>query len=441
MSLDATELLALVDGARRHLERLELPDTGIAICTAALARMEKVLARPPRVAILGEINSGKTSVADLLLGVGLLPASVVANTRHPVLMKHGDTTALYAVGTNGRQKLTERELDRMQTISGLRGFEVRLPSPRLLEFEILDTPGLAEGGASDVDADVFIWCTVATRAWTESERSRWAAFPERCRRNGLLVATHRDALQGPTEVTKIERRLRTVASSAFRDLILVSASEAPRSRGSLTGAIAADQSGNALLERIREWVAEISERRARKAERIIRRLARLTFHQLAQTSLRSEEAGILKSWEIDSARLLGRLDYTNAEPATVIRSLLFRFAQSLERARPGAISRSNPGAAAAVDGATAWPMRHPAARRYARLMAADLTALLRIELARTGLRDASMFARYATARSILLALANLDAVFDDLGQLLAASGDINAVPEARSAHRVSITPF
>jgi hypothetical protein len=64
-------------------------------------------------------------------------------------------------------------------------------------------------------------------------------------------------------------------------------------------------------------------------------------------------------------------------------------------------------------------MRRPAARRYAKLIAADLTALLRVELARTGLRDATLFARYATARSILLALANLDAVFDDLGQLLA----------------------
>ena len=52
MSLDATELLALVEGARHHLERLELSDTGVVICTAALARMEKVLARPPRVAIL-----------------------------------------------------------------------------------------------------------------------------------------------------------------------------------------------------------------------------------------------------------------------------------------------------------------------------------------------------------------------------------------------------
>jgi hypothetical protein len=43
-------------------------------------------------------------------------------------------------------------------------------------------------------------------------------------------------------------------------------------------------------------------------------------------------------------------------------------------------------------------MRMPAARRYARLIAADLTALLRIELARSGLRGPALFADYATAR-------------------------------------------
>lgn len=86
------------------------------------------------------------------------------------------------------------------------------------------------------------------------------------------------------------------------------------------------------------WVAEISERRARKAERIIRRLARLTFHQLAQAPLRWEEAAILKAWESDCARLLGRLDHSAAGPSSVIQSLLLRFAQSLERRLVPAVS-------------------------------------------------------------------------------------------------------
>jgi hypothetical protein len=44
---------------------------------------------------------------------------------------------------------------------------------------------------------------------------------------------------------------------------------------------------------------------------------------------------------------------------------------------------------------------------------------LRIELARTGLRDPSLFADYTTARAILLPLARLDADFSRLESLCA----------------------
>jgi hypothetical protein len=118
----------------------------------------------------------------------------------------------------------------------------------------------------------------------------------------------------------------------------------------------------------------------RKADRIICRLARLTFHQLARTSLQSEEARLLKSWESDCARLVGELDRSAASLAGVIQGLLARFAQSLEWARPGGIRRqADWPALPAGEAPPSWPSRGPAARRFARLIAADLTALLRIE--------------------------------------------------------------
>ncbi len=90
MSSGAHELLTTLRDAREQLEGLHRYDRALAVCAAGLARMEAVLARPPRVVILGEVNSGKTSVADLLLGVGLLPSSVVANTRLPVLIRYAE---------------------------------------------------------------------------------------------------------------------------------------------------------------------------------------------------------------------------------------------------------------------------------------------------------------------------------------------------------------
>lgn len=437
MRMTDKERLALIGGARRQLESLRLPDTALKICAAGLARLEGILAQPPRVRILGEVNSGKTSVADVLLGVGLLPASVVANTRLPVLIKYAETTALHVIGPGGRRQLTEKDLDDLPNGVYFDSLEIGLPSERLEEFEILDAPALTELGTEDAEADIFVWCTVATRAWTETERALWSTLPRRCWRNALLVATHKDAIADQDDLLKVERRLRTVTSGMFRDVMLVAAADSGRSRSLQLDGLPKDASAAALLASVRIWAAEIRERRALKAERIICRLARLTFHQLARAALKSEEATVLKSWESDCAKLLESLNKSPDLLAAVIRNLLIRYAQALEWTRPGGIRRHSGSLPLAPTGDTpaSWPRRGPAARRFARLIAEDLTALLRIELARTGLREPAPFADYAKARAILLPLANLDAVFDDLGQLFAAG---NAKVEAPDAQQVRV---
>ncbi len=309
----------------------------------------------------------------------------------------------------------------------LEALEIGLPSERLTEFEILDTPALSEAGGMNAEGDIRLWCTVATRAWTESERAFWSTLPRRSQRNALLVATHKDALEDPGDATKIEWRLRAAAGDMFRDVILVSATDAGKSRRS--NGRPSDASAVTLLGQVRVWAAEIRDRRARKVERIVQRLARLTFHQLARAPLKSPEASVLRDWEADCARLLGGLGSAPDELGKVMREMLRRFARSLELARPGSIERNNPWPAAA-HGGNGRVVRHgKPARRYAGLIAADLTALLRIELARSGLRDPSAFADYATARAVLLPLARLDVEFDALESLL-ASGSKNEVAVA-----------
>ena len=83
MSRTSEQLVQQLRTARERLAETRLSDRALAYCIAGLARMEEVLDRPLRVTILGEYNSGKTSVADLLIGDGLLPTSVVSNTHVP----------------------------------------------------------------------------------------------------------------------------------------------------------------------------------------------------------------------------------------------------------------------------------------------------------------------------------------------------------------------
>lgn len=417
MSTTPRELLELARDARLRLQSLSLTEPAVRICADGLARMEQVLAKPPRIAIMGEVNSGKTSVADLLLGGGVLPASVTANTHVPVLIRYGDDTTLDAVTQQGPYRLTEDTVDELPSGLQLKRIEIGLPSEHLKDFELLDTPGDYVPGDDMPDAQIFLWCTVATRAWTESERARWSSLPPRCWHRGGLLATHKDALARAEDIGKVEQRLRRSTAGLFRDVLFIAAASSAR-RAPAAAALPPDPSIAALRQQVIAWAGEVSARRARKAERIIRHLARLTLHRLAPAPLSFEADAILKTWQRDSAKLLASVDSAASAPH-VIRSLLIRFAQSMAEMRngSGAPQRTSPSRERPVP--AGGSRRSAAAHRYVGLIVADLTALLRINLAQWGLQDAARRADYAAARSILLPLANLDAVFDDLGQKLA----------------------
>ena len=144
----------------------------------------------------------------------------------------------------------------------------------------------------------------------------------------------------------------------FRDIILVSATDAGKSRR--TNGRPSDASAITLLGQVRVWAAEIRERRARKVERIVRRLARLTFHQLARAPLKSTEAthpqgmgrpiapGCSAAW---AAR--------RATSPTSCASCCGGSREAMELARPGSIERRN-GWPIAADAAARTPS--PAAR-------------------------------------------------------------------------------
>jgi len=276
-------------------------------------------------------------------------------------------------------------------------------------------------GFGQPDAQIFIWCTVATRAWTESERAHWSQLPLRCRRNALLVATHKDALAHTADIDKVEQRLHGAAADMFRDVVLVTATGSPRP-GVLPylEAPPLDQGADFLLDRIAAWTAEISARRARKAEKIIRHLARLTFHRLMPGPFDTNASAILKEWERDCAKLLAGIDGSPASAVRTVQGLLARFAHSVNESRAGSVAPGAPMPLPQRSPQVSASSRAAAMRRYVRLIGADLTALLRIDLAQWGMREPARYLDYATARSILLPLANLDATFEELGQRFAA---------------------
>lgn len=197
----------------------------------ALNRAETVLRRPIRLALVGEANSGKSTLANLLLGNAIIPALQLPNTRIPTLIRYAETPSVAALLANGRTvPITGGAAPHAEMICIALG----LPIPHLRACEIMDFPGFADPwlgyGSMDVAKhriDGSIWCTFSTQAWKESERAAWRMLPARMRKHALLVVTNKDLLRDE-QAAKVTARLDKIATGDFRGIALLSSLKALR---------------------------------------------------------------------------------------------------------------------------------------------------------------------------------------------------------------------
>jgi hypothetical protein len=268
--------------ARHRLQRAASPELRLSPAIRALWRTELRLDRPLRVAICGEINAGKSSLANLLAGIESLPTAVVSNTRIPTLLYYAPAPEIWTLDASGkRARLRGHHNLPRESIFRV---EVGLPAPRLQALQILDLPGLGDGGSCDAGLDLCahhvdaaIWCTLSTQAWKESERTAWSMLPQRLNTRGLLVATHRDLLQDPSDRLKLLTRLRHEVGTTFTSIILVSTLEAiavmAKDRKGLTGAAWIASGADALETALASLLLSLREQRAAAALRVTSRIA------------------------------------------------------------------------------------------------------------------------------------------------------------------------
>jgi hypothetical protein len=268
--------------ARLRLERAASPDLRLSPAIRALQRTELRLNRPLRVVICGEINSGKSSLANLLAGIESLPTAVICNTRIPTLLYYASEPQIWMVHQSGARERLRGDCGMPQR--SIFRVEVGLPSPRLQAMQLLDLPGLADPTSGDplVDiathhVDAAMWCTMSTQAWKESERTAWSMLPARLRSRGLLVSTHRDLLYAPADRRKLLARLRQEVGASFAGIILLSTVEALAVMGKdlkgLSGAAWIASGAEALESALARLLSSLREQRAAAALRMTSRIA------------------------------------------------------------------------------------------------------------------------------------------------------------------------
>lgn len=294
-----------------------------------LVRTYARLSKPPRLLLLGEFNSGKSLLANLLIGESVVPTSVAPNSRFPIRFHYAPRPALGAmVGGWTQRDIAWSKLDELSQLP-LDRVDIGLPLERLHKFEVVDTPGI---GSALWDGECLerrlpfahlpIWVTAASRAWRESERRAWLKFGQRYWACGLLVVTQTDLLSGPDDVACVLERLTAETDGLFASIIPLCLPKAIDA--SVVASAAGDneawiESGGARLEQAITLALEnIAARRVASAKRSLFNVF-LPGRLLGELAWRSLEDMKLGPVELQTSfeGILPQLDLTPDPPLNV----------------------------------------------------------------------------------------------------------------------------
>jgi hypothetical protein len=192
------------------------------------------LTRKPRIAIMGEFSSGKSTLCNVLMGARPLLEKVTATQLPPVWLSYGPDDA-YTMGLDGHAydlDLAELEHVSLETTEHVRIF---MKSDILRYCDLVDMPGISDPSMSSEVwermahlADGVLWCTHATQAWRQSESGVWSTFPAEMRRNSLLLITRFDKIVGESDKSKVVKRVTAETEELFAEVFPVSLLQAMR---------------------------------------------------------------------------------------------------------------------------------------------------------------------------------------------------------------------
>lgn len=182
--------------------------------------------RKPRLIVTGEFSAGKTKLINGLMGRDVLPSNVTSTSLPPVWIVEGEE-AVHRIDMKGKAHRIDdlSDISVEDTLACL----ITTTAEILTHVDIIDTPGNSDPNIPAESwermvrfADMMIWCTGATQAWRQSEKSTVRDLPEELRAQGTLLITQADRVPDETSAAKLKRRVTRDAKDFFASIEMAS---------------------------------------------------------------------------------------------------------------------------------------------------------------------------------------------------------------------------
>lgn len=223
-----------------------------------------------RIVVVGEFQSGKSSVINALLRAPVLPTDPGLAGRPLIKITHTPAPSLSIVAEDTVGRIYKpADLDELCNGETLSSCEIKMELGQLEGVEIVEVPFQPDTGISKrdldmiADADLMIWVTIASQAWRLSEKALVERLPYDLRERSILAISRADKLRSADDFDKIERRLQKDASPFFSEIVFMQASMDTVER-SIADTRMWEESGGAALASIAQEIV-VTQMRAEQA--------------------------------------------------------------------------------------------------------------------------------------------------------------------------------
>ena len=306
----------------------------------AVIRVREVFDRPLLVCVMGEFNSGKSSLVNALIGEEVAAMGVTPTTATINLLKYGHRKLARVIWRDDREELlawseVRSWLDSLapDEAAKVRQVELLYPAEELLRVNVVDTPGLNslveghEETAREVlaRADAVIWLFSAQQAGKQTEKEALALLGEhRLKTVGVLNKIDRLSAE---ELEQVLAHLRDGFSELVESVLPVS------TRQALKGLVGGDQEqlARSRFPALRDHLEEVLFSRsqdvkvqatARRLEAVITAATATMQARQADLELAEEKTRRYRGWlasDDTAARLSGEVELLRQEHAAIYR--------------------------------------------------------------------------------------------------------------------------